>query len=125
MRNIILACFAALAGSSHFLPVSAQDFSTSALEKLIDPIATKDLQENVGAVVTIIHDGTLVLNKGYGSANLETKKTVDPTKTLFRIGSVSKTFTAISVMQLVEVGKLDLDADINTYLQAFKVTLLF
>jgi CubicO group peptidase (beta-lactamase class C family) len=70
----------------------------------------------------VVHDGRIVFNKGYGSANLETKKAVDPARTLFRIGSISKTFTAIALMQLVEQGKLGLDADINTYLKAFKVT---
>ena len=122
MRKIILTGIATLACLGHILPASAQDFSTPALEKLIDPIAQKDLEQNVGSVVTIIHNGKMVFNKGYGSANLEPKKSVDPAKTLFRIGSISKTFTAVAVMQLVEAGKLDLDADINTYLKAFKIT---
>jgi CubicO group peptidase (beta-lactamase class C family) len=118
MRNMILACIATLACAT---PASAQDFSSAAFEKLIDPIAKKDLTENVGSVITVVHNGKIVFNKGYGNANLETKKSVDPEKTLFRVGSISKTFTAIAVMQLLEAGKLELDADINTYLKAFKV----
>jgi CubicO group peptidase (beta-lactamase class C family) len=97
------------------------DFGTQALERLIDPIAKKDVAENVGSVITVVHDGKIVFNKGYGSAKLETKQNVDPNKTLFRIGSITKTFTAIAVMQLVERGKLELDADINSYLKSFKV----
>jgi CubicO group peptidase (beta-lactamase class C family) len=118
MRKLILACIATLACAT---PALAQDFSSAAFEKLIDPIAKKDLTENVGSVITVVHNGKIVFNKGYGSANLETKKSVDPEKTLFRVGSISKTFTAIAVMQLLEAGKLELDADINTYLKAFKV----
>jgi CubicO group peptidase (beta-lactamase class C family) len=98
------------------------DWSTQTLEKLLDPIAKKNLEKSVGSVITVVHDGQIVFSKGYGSARLETKKMVDPEKTLFRIGSISKTFTAIAVMRLVEQGKLELDADINTYLRAFKVT---
>jgi CubicO group peptidase (beta-lactamase class C family) len=101
--------------------LNRSDFSTQTLEKLIDPIAKKNLEENTGSVITIVHAGQVVFNKGYGNANLETKKMVDPNKTLFRVGSISKTFTAIAVMQLLEQGKLELDADINTYLKVFKV----
>ncbi len=127
MRLSLFACTITLAITCISPSIQAADFSTvnfstQALEKLIDPIAQKDLTENVGSVLTVIHDGRIVFSKGYGRANLETKKVVDPSKTLFRIGSISKTFTAIAVMQLVEQGRLTLDADINTYLKAFKVT---
>jgi CubicO group peptidase (beta-lactamase class C family) len=126
MRSKSFTCIFILALTSFAPSIQAvnstqADFSTRTLEKLIDPIAKKDLEENVGSVITVVHDGRVVFSKGYGSANLETKKMVDPAKTLFRVGSISKTFTAIAVMQLVEQGKLELDADINTYLKAFKV----
>jgi CubicO group peptidase (beta-lactamase class C family) len=69
-----------------------------------------------GAAVSVVKDGKLLFAKGYGYADLENKIPVDPERTIFRIGSVGKTFTWTAVMQLVEQGKLDLDADINTYL---------
>src|SRR5688572_31550468 len=69
-----------------------------------------------GAVVVIVKDGEILLQKGYGYADVEKKKPVDPEATLFRPGSVSKLFTWTAVMQQVERGKLDLDADINQYL---------
>jgi CubicO group peptidase (beta-lactamase class C family) len=69
-----------------------------------------------GAAVSVVKDGELFFAKGYGSADLENGVPVDPEQTLFRIGSVSKTFTWTAVMQLAEQGKLDLDEDINTYL---------
>src|SRR5437762_6842978 len=53
---------------------------------------------------------------GYGYSDVSERKLVGPVRTLFRPGSVSKLFTWTAVMQLVEQGKLNLDADINTYL---------
>ena len=69
-----------------------------------------------GAVVVVVKDGQVLLQKGYGYADLATRAPVDPDSTLFRPGSVSKLFTWTAVMQLVEQGKLDLDADVNQYL---------
>ncbi|MFT5211813.1 MAG: CubicO group peptidase (beta-lactamase class C family), partial [Flavobacterium sp.] len=70
----------------------------------------------VGLTVAVVKDGEVVLKKGYGFADLENRIAVDPDKHLFRIASVSKPFTWLAVMQLVEQGKLDLDADIQQYL---------
>tara|TARA_R100000049_G_C1953622_1_gene104053 strand:- start:3583 stop:5433 length:1851 start_codon:yes stop_codon:yes gene_type:complete len=69
-----------------------------------------------GAVVTVVKDGKVLANKGYGYADLEGRKPVDPETTLFRIGSISKLFTWTAVMQQVESGRLDLDTDVNEYL---------
>lgn len=70
----------------------------------------------VGAVVTVVRDGQVVANRGYGFSNLEDRTPVDPNATLFRPGSISKLFTWTAVMQQVEAGAIDLDADINTYI---------
>jgi CubicO group peptidase (beta-lactamase class C family) len=69
-----------------------------------------------GAVVVIVKDGQVLLQKGYGYADVEKRTPVDPATTLFRPGSVSKLFTWTAVMQMVEQGKVDLDADVNQYL---------
>ena len=73
-----------------------------------------------GAAVSVVHDGKFLTARGYGRADTGTGDTppaaVDPGTTMFRVGSVSKTFTATAVMQLVEQGRLDLDADVNRYL---------
>ncbi len=69
-----------------------------------------------GAVVAVVKDGKVVTERGYGFSDVEKRTPVDPQKTLFRPGSVSKLFTWTAVMQLVEQGKLDLDADVNGYL---------
>jgi CubicO group peptidase (beta-lactamase class C family) len=69
-----------------------------------------------GAVVVIVKDGQVLLEKGYGYSDVDKRTAVDPKATLFRLGSVSKLFTWTAVMQLVEQGKIDLDADVNQYL---------
>jgi CubicO group peptidase (beta-lactamase class C family) len=69
-----------------------------------------------GAVVVVVKDGQVLLQKGYGYADLARRTPVDPAKHLFRPGSISKLFTWTAVMQLVEQGKLDLDADLNQYI---------
>ena len=73
-----------------------------------------------GAVVTVVKDGSLLAAKGYGYADIARRKPVDPATTLFRPGSVSKLVTWTAVMQQVEAGKIDLDGDINKYLD-FKI----
>jgi CubicO group peptidase (beta-lactamase class C family) len=69
-----------------------------------------------GAAVAIVRDGHVLFEKGYGYSDLATKSPINPQTTMFRPGSVSKLFVWTSVMQLVEQGKIDLDADINQYL---------
>lgn len=71
-----------------------------------------------GAIISVVKDGELFYTKGIGYDNLETQKEVDPMSSQFRVASITKTFTAIGIMQLVEQGKLDLHADIRTYLPA-------
>jgi len=70
----------------------------------------------VGAVVVVVKDGRVLLQKGYGYSDLAARAPVDPEHTLFRPGSVSKLFTWTAVMQQVEAGRIDLDADVNQYL---------
>ena len=69
-----------------------------------------------GAVVVVVKDGQVLTQRGYGYADVQARRPVDPATTMFRVGSVSKLFTWTAVMQLVQAGKLDLDADINRYL---------
>jgi len=92
------------------------------LEAFWDEYMAKTLEELhiAGAVVSIVKDGELFFAKGFGYADLENGISVDPERTGFRIGSTTKLLTWTAVMQLYEQGKLDLDADINTYLD-FKI----
>jgi CubicO group peptidase (beta-lactamase class C family) len=88
------------------------------LEAFVDGVMTAFLADKhvAGATVSVVKDGQLFFAKGYGFADFDRRKPVDPERTMFRIGSVSKLFTWTAVMQLVEQGKLDLDKDINEYL---------
>lgn len=69
-----------------------------------------------GAVVIVVKDGQVLTARGYGYADVSSRRRVDPYRTLFRVGSVSKLVTWTAVMQQVEAGKIDLDADVNRYL---------
>jgi len=74
-----------------------------------------------GAQVVVVKDGQILFKKGYGYADVAAKTPMDPDRSLMRIGSTSKLFTWTAVMQLVEQGKIDLNADVNRYLD-FKIT---
>lgn len=88
------------------------------LEAFVDGVMAGQLQRQhvAGATVAVVKDGALFFAKGYGYADVDKRQPVDPARTLFRIGSVSKLFTWTAVMQLQQEGKLDLDADVNRYL---------
>lgn len=93
------------------------------LETFLDTVMSRQLADNhiPGAAVSIVRDGRVLLDKGYGYADLQQGKKVQGGNTLFRLGSVSKLFTWTALMQLVEEGKVDLHADINTYLGSFRI----
>ncbi len=99
-------------------PSGAHELTAADVDSWLDgympyALATGDI---AGAVVAVVKDGEIVTERGFGYADVEKKKPVDPKLTLFRPGSVSKLFTWTAVMQLVEQGKIDLDADVNKYL---------
>jgi len=104
------------------VPTPTHTLEATDLEAWLDglmPTALRNAQ-TPGAVVVVVKDGQVLLEKGYGFADYERQVPVDPRRTLFRPGSISKLFTWTAVMQLVEQGKLNLDADVNTYLD-FKI----
>ncbi|HWF78066.1 MAG TPA: serine hydrolase domain-containing protein [Caulobacteraceae bacterium] len=108
--------------ASAALPTAAHALTAQDLEPWLDglmPTALKTAR-TPGAVVVVVKDGQVLLEKGYGFADWKKRTPVDPKTTLFRPGSTSKLFTWTAVMQQVEAGKLNLDADVNTYLD-FKI----
>lgn len=102
-------------------------FAPVPLGKFIDGIMAAQFESFhlAGAVVVIVKDGSVLLRKGYGQADVEAGVPVDPERTLFRIASVSKLFTWTTVMQMAERGQIDLDRDVNTYLQRFELPSTF
>ena len=99
----------------------------SDLAAFVDGIMAAELKAGkvAGATFVFVKDGSILLAKGYGYADVEKRKPVIAAETLFRPGSVSKLFVWTAVMQLFEQGKLDLDADVNTYLKKFQVPATF
>ncbi len=93
------------------------------LEAFLDGIMAAHMASHdiAGATFSVVKDGEILFAKGYGYADVKKKKPVRADTTLFRPGSVSKLITWTAVMQLFEQGKLDLDADVNTYIEAFKI----
>ena len=109
------------------LPIAPPSNSTATLTKTdveawLDGFMPFALARNdiAGAVVVVVKNDQVLAQKGYGYADVAQRKKVDPATTLFRPGSVSKLFTWTAVMQLVERGQLDLDRDVNGYLD-FKI----
>lgn len=82
----------------------------------------KARQENkiVGLSVAIVYDQDVLLAKGFGYADLDKKVLADRT-TIYRVGSITKLFTALMLMQLRDAGKLNLDDPIEKYLPEFKI----
>jgi CubicO group peptidase (beta-lactamase class C family) len=90
--------------------------------KELDEILVKDYNTfaPIGLAVGVVVDGKLVYSRGFGMANVAAGKPVTA-DTNFRIGSISKTFTAIGIMQLYEQGKLKLDDPVNKHLTSYQV----
>src|SRR5438874_1185943 len=99
-------------------PSPAPQLTKADFETFLDALIPSQLRNRniAGAVVSVVKDGQVLFQKGYGYADVEAKQTVLPDQALFRPGSISKLFTATAVMQLVEQGKLELDRDVNGYL---------
>ena len=92
------------------------------LETWLDEFMAEQMDELhiPGVTFSLVQNGELVF-KGYGYADLEQQIPVEADHTLFRVGSISKLFTATATMQLVEKGLLNLDDDVNKYLEDFQI----
>ncbi|HZP13355.1 MAG TPA: serine hydrolase domain-containing protein [Nevskiaceae bacterium] len=143
IRKFLLACTAAAfatgasAAASDYQPIAGASpvpategvglRSKEDLEAFLDGILNAQMKEHhiAGITVSVVKDGALFFSKGYGYADVDKQTPVDPATTLFRPGSTSKLFTWTAVMQQVEQGKIDLDADVNQYVTQFKVPSTF
>jgi CubicO group peptidase (beta-lactamase class C family) len=120
----LLACLgvahaaSAQAPAPSVAPPSQHPLARADLEAWLDGMVPYALKAGdiAGAVVVVVKDGSILLEKGYGYADVGKQRPMDPEHTMVRIGSTSKLFTWTAVMQLVEQGKLDLDRDVNDYL---------
>lgn len=104
-----------------------RNFTSAVLPAILflncDPIFAEQMAKLhiAGAVVAVVQDGKILFTKGYGYADVEKKTPVVPDKTIFRIGSITKVFTATAVMQLADRGRINLKDDVNKYLKGVKV----
>jgi CubicO group peptidase (beta-lactamase class C family) len=121
-RPLIRAALAALALSAATAPLLAAPAATTVapveLAGFVDGIVAEQIaaREVAGAVVTVVQNGRVALNRGYGHQDVAAGVPVDATRSLFRPGSVSKLITWTALMQQIERGRVDLDADVNRYL---------
>lgn len=120
-QAMLIAIFVFLSCWSTF----AQTFSN--LETLLDPIFAERMERLhiPGAVISIVKDGKIIFIKGYGVSDVEKRSLVVPDKTIFRIGSITKVFTATAVMQMADRGKINLGDDVNKYLKSARVPATF
>ncbi|USQ97654.1 serine hydrolase domain-containing protein [Caulobacter sp. RL271] len=88
------------------------------LEAFVDGVVRRAMSRDhiAGVTLSVVQNGQVVLKKGYGFANLDQRRPVDPDKTLFRVASISKTFTWIALMNEIEAGRMRLDGPVNLYL---------
>ncbi len=100
------------------MPATAHELTAQDAQAWLDGLMPTALRtaRAPGAVISIVKDGQVLFEKGYGVSDEKKNTPVDPQRTLFRPGSTSKLFTWTAVMQLVEQGKLDLDVDVDKYL---------
>src|SRR6185369_8089929 len=104
------------------LPSGTHEMTAADVEAFLDGLVPLQIQRDdiAGATIAVVKDGKLLFTKGYGYADVEKKIPVSAQNTLFRPGSISKLFTWTAIMQLYEQGKLDLDRNVNDYLD-FKI----
>lgn len=124
MRIPVIGIIVAALGLAVAVPASAAPRSGLAgLGGLVDQVVTAQLARDrlPGAAVVVVAGGKEVFAKGYGVSDLAARTPVDAASTEFFTGSVAKVFTATAAVQMVREGKLDLDADVNTYLKTFKI----
>lgn len=97
------------------------------LENFSDGVMYTSMQSQhvAGAVLSVVADGKLLFSKGYGYSDVEKQLPVDPKQTLFRIASITKLLTWTALMQLHEQNRLELDTDINEYLEGIEIPATF
>jgi CubicO group peptidase (beta-lactamase class C family) len=134
----LLAVVAALSGTTG--RASAQSASVSVARtaargvidsadvvRFVDPLISAQMEKEhiPGAVFVLVKDGRILYQRGYGFTNLTSRQPVDPERTIWRIGSISKVFTATAIVQLADRGRLTLAEDVNRYLTRLRVPATF
>src|SRR6478735_675123 len=88
------------------------------IKSLDELISEKYISIAPGCVVLIAKNGQVIYDKGFGTANIELNVQMRP-EMIFRIGSITKQYTAVAILQLVEQGKISLDDSIQKFIKDF------
>lgn len=119
--RMVLLTIMALGGTAWSSAATGQGTPPPTAEARVDRIFARfDNTRSPGCAVGVVQHGELIFGRGYGMANLEHGLAITP-RTVFRIGSVSKQFTAAAVALLAQEGKISLDADIRDFLPELPV----
>jgi CubicO group peptidase (beta-lactamase class C family) len=117
---LVVALWLSLLGANASAATGVENSDAAAAAEMNRILSDAFHSDAPGAAVLVVHKGEVVLRKGYGLADLELGVPIDPTH-VFRIGSMTKQFTAVAVLQLVEAGKLRLDDQITQYVPDYPV----
>lgn len=118
-QRLIVAVVMLACGMASLARAASDEQDGRLLDELIGKYVSADGAPGAAAVL-VRGDGRVTL-RGYGMADLATRRSVNPETTVFRIGSISKTFTAIAILQLLDEGRLVLEADANQYLKGVQI----
>jgi CubicO group peptidase (beta-lactamase class C family) len=121
MIRILLLAAALVA--AHPLAAQSVRIDSAEVVRMMDSILPAAMAERQipGAAVVVVHDGRVVMARGYGLADVARGRAVSPDSTVFQVGSISKVFTATALVQLWDQGRIRLDEDVNRYLHRLQV----
>jgi CubicO group peptidase (beta-lactamase class C family) len=119
---VALTLSAVLCGSAAARGQSGS-IDVDAVAALVDAFFPPEMERRQipGAVFVFVANGTVALARGFGAAQLQPRRAVDPERTVFRLASVSKTITATAALQLVEQGRLSLHRNVNEHLRSVQI----
>jgi CubicO group peptidase (beta-lactamase class C family) len=120
---LVAVCSLLISCQSGSIPAAPAPIDETELAKFADDFFPRRMEALgiTGLSFILVQDGSVLLARGYGYADIESGVPIDPQSTVMRIGSVSKPFVAVAVMQLVESGQLSLDVNVNHYLNSLQV----
>ena len=121
-RFLLVAALSCVSTSTE-AQARSQPIDSTALAILLDSLvpAAMEAEKIPGAVVSVVSGGRTIFKRGYGVADLETRRPMSADSTIVRIGSTSKVMTAVAVAQLADRGRIRLDVDVNKYLKSVKL----
>lgn len=123
MHVITTYAFLVATASAAAASAASPPVDLAGIEQVVDAAMVAGMADEhiPGAAFILVKDGSVVLAKGYGKADVKTARPFTADRTIFPIASVSKVFTATAAMQLVGGGTIDLDTDVNRYLKSVQV----